>query len=264
MAALVETDRKEASIPPEAVGAIALARECLGASLVAAYLHGSAVAGGLRPDSDVDILAIIDQPLADEPQRRLLAGLMNISGHPVRSDPRRPLELIIFTTADLAHLSYPARSEFVYGEWLRAAFEGGSIPQPEANPEFTVLIAAARQAALVLAGPAPEDLLPAISDRDLRRAMGDSLGGLRASLIGDERNVLLTLVRILCTLETGRIVPKDTAADWALERFSGRTARLIGKARRGYLGEVEDDWSDCRADVEMVTGDLMNRIAILA
>jgi len=239
-------------------------RDCVGDSLVAAYLHGSAVAGGLRPDSDVDTLAIIDRPLSDEPRRRLLAGLMDISGHPVRSDPRRPLELIIFTTDDLAHLSYPARSEFVYGEWLRAAFEAGSIPQPEANPEFTVLLAAVRQAALPLVGPEPEEVLPEISDRDLRRAMCDSLDGLRASLIGDERNVLLTLVRILCTLETGRVVPKDVAAEWALERMSGQTARLIGMARRGYLGLADDDWSKCRADVEAVARELMNRIAALA
>lgn len=157
-------------IPDEAVQAMVVARECLGASLVAAYLYGSAVAGGLRPNSDVDLMLVVDRPIPDQTRPRFLAELMRISGVPDCSDPRRPLELIVFNATDLESISYPVRSEFVYGEWLRSAFESGSVPQPETNPEFTVLIAQTRLAALTLAGPPPHHLLPAIPDEDLRRA----------------------------------------------------------------------------------------------
>lgn len=260
---ILEADRKKVAIPAEADQAMAVARDCLGSALVAAYLHGSAVAGGLRPDSDVDILLVIDRPIADKTRRRFLSELMRISGHPKNTDPRRPLEVIVFNTADLANMPYPARSEFVYGEWLRDAFEAGSVPQPETDPEFTVLLAQTRQAALTLAGPQPHHLLPTIPDHDLRRAIGDARKRLVATLDGDERNVLLTLARMWCTLETGKIVPKDVAAEWAMPRLSGIAATLMDHARLAYLGLVEDDWNTRRSDVEMVAGDLSDRVATL-
>lgn len=258
-----ETDRKEASVPAEAIQAMAVARDCLDDSLVAAYLHGSAVVGGLRPDSDVDILLVIDRPIPDETRRRFLAELMRISGLPNSIDPRRPLELIVFNIADLDDTPYPARSEFIYGEWLRDAFEAGKVPQPEADPEFTVLLAQTRQAARTLTGPEPRHLLPAIPDRDLQRAIGDTLNGLLATLDGDERNVLLTLARMWYTLKTGKIVPKDVAAEWATQHLSGTAAALMEHARLAYLGFAQDDWKARRSDVEMVARDLGDRVRSL-
>ena len=43
---------------------VAWARSALGGSLLGAYLHGSAVTGGLRPDSDLDLLLLTARPLS--------------------------------------------------------------------------------------------------------------------------------------------------------------------------------------------------------
>jgi thioesterase domain-containing protein/acyl carrier protein len=51
------------SIPPEATNALPLLKHRLGSSLVAVYLHGSAVAKGLRKRSDVDLLVIVSKAL---------------------------------------------------------------------------------------------------------------------------------------------------------------------------------------------------------
>ncbi|HFH3062033.1 TPA: nucleotidyltransferase domain-containing protein, partial [Pseudomonas aeruginosa] len=48
-------------IPAEAKRALPVIQQSLADSLVAVYLHGSAVAGGLRPKSDVDVLVVIDR-----------------------------------------------------------------------------------------------------------------------------------------------------------------------------------------------------------
>jgi predicted nucleotidyltransferase len=53
---------------PKVVG---LVTDVIGADLVGAYLHGSSVLGGLRPASDVDILAVTRRSLR-EGQRRAL------------------------------------------------------------------------------------------------------------------------------------------------------------------------------------------------
>lgn len=250
-------------VPAEAREALSAARAILDERLVAAYLHGSAVSGGLRPDSDVDILLVADRPMTATMRQGLLARLMRISGRPHTADGRRPLEVVVFGTAGLAAMPYPPRAEFHYGEWLRAGFAAGARPQAEANPDFVIVVAQARQAAVTLAGPPPRDLLPEISDRDLRRAIGDARKDLIAGLHGDERNVLLTLARMWCTLATGRIVAKDAAAEWVLPRLDGASAALLDRARRGYLGLVADDWSGLALSAEALAKHLGDHVAAL-
>ncbi|WP_340619904.1 nucleotidyltransferase domain-containing protein [Xenorhabdus siamensis] len=84
-------------IPSEADKALLIIQKQLAESLVAVYLHGSAVAGGLRPRSDVDLLVIIDRPMTSVVRECLAADLMIISGrYPSDPDGRRPVELIVF------------------------------------------------------------------------------------------------------------------------------------------------------------------------
>ena len=259
---MVHSDSEHRSIPSEAIDALEVARHCLGPSLKAAYLYGSAVAGGLRPDSDVDVMLVVDRPLDLETRLRLLNGLLRISGLPNKNDPRRPLEVVIFNTEDLSNPSYPARSEFLYGEWLRAEFEAGAVPEPQRDADFTMLLAKARQNSQRLTGPGAQHQLPEIPDHELRRAIGDAVNGLLATIKGDERNVLLTLARMWCTLQTGKIVPKDFAAEWAMARLSGTARMLMKRARLAYLGVEEEDWSD-RSSVELVARSLGHRVASL-
>ena len=213
-----------------------LLRRELAGSLVAVYLHGSAVAGGLRPASDIDLLAVAERPLSPEIAATLTRGLMGASEYPSGGNALRPVEVIIFLRGDLAAPAYPARAAFVYGEWLRGEFEGGNMPTPGADPELTLVLAQARREAVPLFGPGAEGLLPVIPRRDIRRAIGDVLPALFASLRGDERNVVLTLARMWRTLATDDFVSKDAAAGWALERIPAEHVPLLAAMRAAYLG----------------------------
>lgn len=211
----------------------------------AVYLHGSAVNGGLRPNSDVDLLAVSDQPLTLETSAHLVDRLMQISGrHPASPGTPRCLEVMIFLQQDLAALSYPARCAFIYGEWLRDEFEAGTVPQPHADPEYTLVLAQAGQEAVSLVGPAREHILPEVPREDVRRAIADALSGLLGNLPGDERNVLLTLARMWYTLETGKFTPKDAAAEWALPLVSSETASALALGQAAYRGAAFDDWQN--------------------
>lgn len=184
-------------IPAEAVDALSILGRRLEHSLKAVYLHGSAVGRGLRERSDVDLLAVMDGPLAASLRADLVTDLMAVSGcYPFDPMGRRPLEVVIFQLADLERLPFPARAEFVYGEWLRDDFAGGAVAQAEANPEYTLLLAQARREAVPLIGPRLADVAADISSHDIHRAIGDLLPDMIGSLIGDERNVLLTLARM--------------------------------------------------------------------
>lgn len=238
-----------------------MVHHCFGSALSGVYLHGSAVAGGLRPASDVDLLLVVNQPTTHAVRASLVSKLMEVSGrHPAKSDGPRPLELIAFLRTDLAASVYPARADFVYGEWLRAEFEAGAVPEPVSDPEFTLLLAQARREARPLHGPDATELLPVIPDADIRRAIGDALPALLETLDGDERNVLLTLARMWRTLSTGAFVPKDVAAEWAAPRLPGEAAALLARAKAAYLGMEDDDWRGRRHEVRRAAHDLSARV----
>lgn len=249
------------TIPPEADQARLVLQRHLAELLVAVYLHGSAVAGGLRPHSDVDVLAIINRPLTPEVRRRLTTALMTVSGR-YPSDPqgRRPLEVMVFLRTDLDALPYPARSELVYGEWLRQEYEAGRVCEPMSDPELTVVLAHAQQEAIPLSGPNPADVLPAVPKSDIRRAMQDGLPALMTSLPGDERNVLLTLARMWHTLATGEFVSKDKAADWAAAHLLHPPAAVLTDARNDYLQGTERDWQACQPALQQTVRVLHDQV----
>ena len=60
---------------------------------------------------------------------------------------------------------------------------------------------------------------------------------LAADWAGDERNVVLTLSRIWYSAATGKIAPKDVAANWAMEHLPAQHQSVLLEARQAYLGK---------------------------
>jgi streptomycin 3"-adenylyltransferase len=232
--------------PPEAQvdGVVALARDVLGGNLLGAYLHGSAVAGGLRPDSDLDVLLVIGRATTDGERRDLVTGLLSRSGRGDPSGRARSLEVTVVVRSDVVPWRYPPRQDLQYGDWWRPAFEAGDLaPWPPASPDLAILVTAVLASARVLAGPPPAALLDAVPAADLARATVEGIPGLLADLATDTRNVLLTLARVWATLGTGRILPKDVAADWALARLGGAHREVLELARDGYRDGRREAWA---------------------
>ena len=237
-------------------------RNVLGDGLLAFSLHGSAVSGGLQPHSDIDLLAIVDRALDEDQRQALLKHLLRLSArHPAAPGGPRCLDVMVCVLSDLSDNGFPARADFTYGEWLRDAFEAGEIPAPTRDPEHTLVLAQARRASIAVIGQAAADLLPELPPADLRRAMAEALPALLQAPCGDERNVLLTLARMWRTADTGDFVSKDAAAAWAIPRLPDRDAVLLDDARRAYLGEIRDDWSDRRSDARRLAEQLGDRVA---
>ena len=256
--------KTEPEITAQTLAASSILKEILQDKLLGIYIHGSALGGALKPQSDIDLLTVIKSSLNTEERTKLLAALMQLSGcHPAQNINERCLEVMFFTQTDLTANEFPARADFVYGEWLRDSFEEGEVPFPNSDPEYTLVLAQAYSEAFSLYGPAAQTLLTQITSEQVKDAMRILLPSLVEGLHGDERNVLLTLGRMLYTATTGQFTSKDRAALWAMTLLSERSAVLLSYARSAYLGEITDSWSERRIEGIALADDLSCRITAL-
>jgi Domain of unknown function (DUF4111)/Nucleotidyltransferase domain len=235
--------------------------DVLGDVVIGAYLYGSALGGGLRPRSDLDVLVVSERPASTGEKRRLADGLLAISGR-----GPRPIEVTIVIQSDVRPWRYPPRFDLQFGEWHRAALEGGDVEPLAAieNPDVALLLTMVRQASRPLLGPPASELLDPVPPGDLTRAMLHGVDEVMPGLEDDTRNSVLTLARIWLTIETGEIDSKDRAADWALARLPAEHRPVLARARAIYLGE-DDRWDDLRPGLrpyaDHVAGEIRLRAA---
>jgi predicted nucleotidyltransferase len=228
--------------------------------VLAVARYGSAVVGGLRPESDLDLFGVVRRPLIDAEKRDLVAGLVPISWRAHRPPAWRPVNLTLVVSDEVRPWRYPPRLDFQYGEWLRDELLAGNLaPWPPTNPDVAVLITMLRATGVPVRGPAPAELLDRVPRADLMRAMLDELPRLLDDLDSDTRNVLLTLARMWTTVATGKIRTKDGAATWALGRLPASHRPVLELARAAYLGEIDDRWDDGDA-VRSVADAMADRI----
>lgn len=245
---------------------VRIVREQLGSGVLGAYLHGSAVLGGLRAMSDVDILVVLDRPTTDLERFAITDKLLEISGRRARRGPGRPVELTIVLQSEVRPWHYPPMSEMQYGEWLRDDYEGGLTPSPERSSDLAPLITMALAGNHALFGPPPADVLDPVPIDDLRRAIVAGIPSLVRDIDSDTRNVLLTLARIWFTLATNKIRSKDAAADWALDVLPGEHRPLLSLARDMYVEGIDDDraWANLAPEARALAAHIVGEIAPFA
>ena len=229
---------------------VALLRRVLGTDAAALYLHGSAVRGGLRPRSDLDILAVSRRRLIDPDRRQLVDGLLLISSV---DGGTRGVEVTIVAEPEIQPWRHPARREFQYGEWLRGALEAGDLESVAScvDPDLTLLIAMVLDVSTPLLGPPAQDVFDPVGKADITAAFLDELPAIVRWTETDTTNALLTLARIWCTLSTGRFYSKSEAAAWALERLPAEHQAVLARARGIYLGELREGWAELASSIQV-------------
>ncbi|WP_434702936.1 DUF4111 domain-containing protein [Pseudomonas sp. Z1-12] len=213
----------------------------LGEAVKAIYLFGSAVDGGLKPKSDIDLLVIVDQPLAETVRRGLLMDLLSVSAWPA-TESLRPLEVTVVAQGSLRPWRYPPVRELQFGEWLREDLQAAQVEPAIEDHDLPILLTKVRQHSRHLAGAPATELIDPVPEADLARALYDTTTQWNedADWEDEQCNVVLALARIWLTLATGTISPKDVAAAWLMERLPAAHRPLLALARASYLGLAED------------------------
>ncbi len=215
------------------------------------HVFGSAVEGGLKRFSDLDLMVTVSEPLPPAVRLSLMQGLLAVSAWPGTHATRRALEVTVVVRSEVLPWRHPARRELQFGEWLRADIQAGTVEPAMVDVDLAVLLTQVRANSVALKGPAAAEVFDPVPAADLRQALAETLTLWNgpADWDGDERNVVLTLARIWYTAATGAIASKDVAATWALNWLPPALQPLLVQARAAYLGETVDDLKQRQGEI---------------
>ncbi|WP_434648084.1 aminoglycoside adenylyltransferase family protein [Pseudomonas sp. D1-2] len=236
------TVRSATEITSQVSRALEVLKRHLGQGLRAVVLFGSAVDGGLKPNSDIDLLVFVDLRLPDSVRHGLMKDLLTVSAWPP-TDSLRPLEVTVVALDAIVPWRYPPVREFQFGEWLREDLQAGHFEPAMKDHDLAILLTKAMQHSVCLFGAPIDETLSPVPAADLRRALYDTTTQWNEDTDwhDEQCNVVLALARIWLTLETGTIAPKDQAAAWLLERLPLAHRSVLETARAVYLGWAADD-----------------------
>lgn len=217
----------------------------LGNHFVGMYLHGSLASGDFTPQrSDIDFVVVTAGELPAEMLSALEAMHAGITASGLRWATRLEGSYIpqgALRRYDSTHAHHPA---------LRA---DGSFDVDHHASDWVIQRHVIREQGVVVAGPPPQTLIDPVEPSDLRQA---ALGILRewwspqlndpARLHSSEYRAyaVLTMCRVLYTLQHGTVVAKPAAARWALAVVGERWARLIERALAWRQDEQLDDLNE--------------------
>lgn len=223
--------------------------ETLRDSIVGVYQYGSAVLGGLRRFSDLDVLVVVDRAMTGDQRRRLVGETMDVSGSHGARLRGRPVEVTVVTREMVKPWRPHQQRQFQYGEWLREDYETGFVPEPGPDPDLGPLLTTVLTASVAVAGPPAQEVIDPVPAAELVASMREALPALLADIGTDTANVLLTLARMWRTTESGVIFDKAEAAAWALDRLPPPLRPPLEHARAVYLGEEEPCFEQLSTEV---------------
>ncbi|HEX8034477.1 MAG TPA: aminoglycoside adenylyltransferase domain-containing protein [Ktedonobacterales bacterium] len=220
----------------------------LGAQLAGMYLVGSLALGDFQPrESDLDFVIVTCGALSAE----TVAALRDLHQRFDQSASAWAARLdAVYIPQEVLRESSPTAARYPVLEWpellaLEHLESGWPIQR------YTL-----REYGVVVSGPNPRSLLDPVHPDELRRASAATVEEWQARAHGDSAwvvglqvrrqhtYVVLTLCRLLYTLETGSVASKPAAARWVERTRASRWSELIGRAtteQRTYAADVPED-----------------------
>lgn len=227
------------SVPPELDdllrGFLDEIQNVLRSQFVGLYLEGSLASGDFDQESDIDFVVVTEQEVSGElfDALQVMHERFNVQtsqrSHNLEGSyiSRHALRRYNANNACHPHI------EWGVGERLKI------VCHDEAWCVHRFIL---RERGIAILGPAPHTLIDPVSSGELRQAMLKMLEGWATHVRQNPNEIaqqeyqsytVLSICRILYTLELGDIVSKAKAARWAQETTGARWAGLIDRAWMG-------------------------------
>ena len=230
------------------------AQTILDGQFVGMYLFGSLTSGDFDEDSDIDVVVVTADEISDDTFSALKAMHERIYA----GDSPWTIQL------EVSYIPKRALRHYNPTNALHPHIDRGSDEffMMQHNESWIVQRSVLYERGIALAGPAPQTLIDPISPDDLRQAMLAILNGWAAQILeepvrieqrGGQTYTVLTMCRILYTLQCGKVVSKPVAARWAQETLGNRWVPLIEQTWEGrHNPEVDASPEDVNETLEFI------------
>jgi hypothetical protein len=219
---------------------LAHVRAASGNSFVAMYLGGSLATRTFNPEtSDVDFVVVTRDEITDDLAAALRGAHERITAGPSKWAKR--LEGLYVPRATLAtRRATTQRCAYLgVGGWF------GAVPYQN---DWIVQLHLVREHGIVVAGPHPKALIAPIAPAELRDSCAAIMRDWELLLETPKKfdaeyqaYTVLTMCRMLYTLEHSAIAPKSEAARWAKAHYGSRWSTLTDSALAWRHGMPFDD-----------------------
>ncbi len=230
-------------------------QEILGKHFVGMYLFGSLTSGDFDQDSDIDVLVVIDRELTD----MVIVELQAMHQQLASRDSLWAIQLEISYIPQVNLKRYdPAHANHLHLD----RGSGEVLHWKQHGSDWIVQRYALRTRGIVVKGPALEPMIEPVSADDLRQAMRVLMTVWAVQLPkepewirqrGGQSYTVLSMCRILYTLEYGDIISKPAAARWVQETLDPSWKPLIDRAWIGrHNPDLDAEPEDITTTLELV------------
>lgn len=206
------------------------ARTILGNNFVGMYLHGSLAAGDFEPHrSDIDFVIVTADEISDE----TLSALQAMHARIAASESKWATELEGSYIPERVLRRYePANARHP----TIGRHKDAHLRVEQDDSDWVIKRHVLREQGIALAEPPPHTLIDPVQPSELRRAVLETLTRWWTPMLDDPTRLqspgyrayaILTLCRMLYTLQYGTIISKSFAARWALASLDERWTGLI-------------------------------------
>jgi predicted nucleotidyltransferase len=233
--------------------------EVLGVDLVGMYFYGSLALGDYDPDSsDIDFVVATANRLTAEQVRVLKDTHERILASGLAA--AHELEGSYVPVAQLRRYDSDGPGCPGIGVDLPFGVRGQ-------GPDWVINRHVIREHSPALFGPDPKTLIDPISPDELRHTVVDLVGSWTRSLENPSwlrlRNyqafAVLTMCRMLHTLETGDVATKPVAAAWARGKLPAPWTGMVDRALEWRRDHAPDDMDETLAFIRFVLGEVARR-----
>ena len=207
-------------------------RNILGSHFIGMYLDGSLTSRDFDEDSDIDFVVVTDEDISGD----LFVALKTMHERIATMDSPFAVQL------EGSYISQQGLRRYDPEHALHPNIERGEgerLKMVSHDDWWIIHRYILRERGITIVGPAPQTLIDPVSPNDLRQAMLSILNGWATQILnnpnlingrGYQSYVVLSLCRILYTLQFGDVVSKLVAARWAKETLDSQWVSLIDRA----------------------------------
>lgn len=228
----------------------------LGKQFIGMYIFGSLANGDFDDASDIDVLVVTRNAIAEAEFSALGAMHKRIA----------TLDSPWATELEVSYIPQDAVRRFDPANKLHPRLDRGQgeiLHMMEHETDWIIQRHILYEHGITLEGPAPQTLIEPVSQNDLRQAVIDVLPLWVTPIVenpsqhlkhrGYQSFIVLSLCRMLYTIQRGAVASKSDAAEWAKTTLGNEWSLLIERAIKGRQnGDLEAQPEDVKGTLEFI------------